>query len=385
MTDLAKHDLNKKKIMIVCGESSGDLHGANLVKELYKKDKNLFLFGIGGKLMRREGFSAFFKSEALSFMGITDVIKNHKIISKAKKICEFAIKDMKPDLLVLIDYPGFNLRLAKFAKKKGVKVLYYISPKIWAWNLKRIKKIKAFTDHVALILPFEKDLYDSNGISSTFVGNPLVDYDIPKKEVRVFDEIKRSPTIGLLPGSRPGEVKRLLKSLLESAVLISDDFETSDFIVSFACDEEKDFFYSTIKDYSDLINIRVEDKSVYNIFKESDFLIAASGTVTLEAAISGIPMIIIYKVSAMTYHVGKMLVNTPYIGLASIIAGKEVIPELIQEDCDPEKIKSCVNYYLKEEDIYKKMVKDLNDVKDMLGKKGVSKRTALIAMDMIEN
>ena len=384
-TVLSKSIKSGKKIMIVCGESSGDLHGAYLVKELFLQSPKSSIFGIGGKNMRREGFSAFLKSEDLSFMGITDVIANYGVISEAKKTAEFLIREEKPELLILIDYPGFNLRLAEYAKKRKIKVLYYISPKIWAWNMKRIKKIKENTDHVALILPFEKEIYNSNGIDSTFVGNPLLDYEIPEKKIRDFQKIKESPVIGLLPGSRPGEVKRHLELLLESAVLTSKEFRKPQFIISSACMEEKELLSSKVHEYRDLINIKIENNSVYNIFEKADFLVAASGTVTLEAAVSGVPMIIIYRVSPITYFAGRMLVKTPFIGLASIIAGKEVIPELIQGDAAPEKIKDHVLYHLKNEEVYNKMIKDLRDVKHKLGEKGVAKRTAELAIKLAGN
>ncbi|MGE4518080.1 MAG: lipid-A-disaccharide synthase [Desulfobacteraceae bacterium] len=377
--------LKSKRIMIVCGESSGDLHGSYLVSELFKIRPDYDIFGIGGKLMRRAGFSAFLKSEDLSFMGLTDVIANLRVISSAKKTAQHAIKDIKPDLLILIDYPGFNLRLAEFAKKNNTKVLYYISPKFWAWNFKRIEKIKEFTDHVALIFPFEKEIYDKYGIASTFVGNPLLDYAIPRKEARKFSEISKSPVIGLLPGSRKGEVRNHLQIMLDSASLISKEFENAKFIVSFACPGEEEFFYSCVRDYESHIDIKVEDGSVYNVFERSDFLIAASGTVTLEAAAAGVPMLIMYRVSRLTYFAGKLLVKTPFIGLASIIAEREVVPEFIQNDAEPEKLKNSVVYYLKEKDVYQKMINDLSEVRAMLGKEGVARRTAQIAAEMAES
>jgi lipid-A-disaccharide synthase len=380
-----KDSLKSTKIMIVCGESSGDLHGSFLVSELFKIEPELNLFGIGGKKMREQGFSAFFKSEDLSFMGITDVLANLKIISSAQKSAKNAVKDFKPDLLILIDYPGFNLKLAEFAKKHSTKVLYYISPKFWAWNFKRIKKIKKFTDHVALIFPFEKKIYDEFNIASTFVGNPLLDYAIKQKQPRPFSEISLSPVIGLLPGSRKGEVRKHLEIMLESAFLISKEFEKIKFVVSFACPGEEDFFYSALKKYEGLIDIEVETGSVYRVFEKTDFLIAASGTVTLEAAVAGVPMLIMYKVSNITYFAGRLLVKTPYIGLASIIAQKEVVPEFIQNDAEPEKLKDAVTYYLKEEDVYNKMLSDLKEVKEKLGENGVAKRTAQLALEMIKD
>ncbi|MDY0359914.1 MAG: lipid-A-disaccharide synthase [Desulforegulaceae bacterium] len=377
-----KDSLKSKKIMIVCGESSGDLHGANLVLELFRLCPKCKIFGIGGKKMRREGFSAFFKSEDLAVMGITDVVSNLKIISEAKKMAQHAIKDFNPDLLILIDYPGFNLRLAEFASKNKTKVLYYISPKFWAWNSKRIEKIKKFTNHSALIFPFEKKIYDEFKIPSTFVGNPLLDYEIPEKKNKDFSKISKAPVIGLLPGSRKGELKKHLGTMLETAVLVSREFEKIKFVVSFACSGQEDFFYSILKKYSNIIDIEVEEGSVYRLFEKSDFLIAASGTVTLEAAIAKIPMIIMYKVSSLTYFAGKLLIKTPFIGLASIIAGREVVPEFIQNDASPEKIKNAVVYYLREKDAYLKMINDLSEVKSMLGSPGVAKRAAKIALDM---
>jgi len=376
--------VDPEKIMIVCGEASGDLHGAALVREIRNKLPKAEVFGIGGNLMRREGFMAFFKSEDLSVMGITDVIANYGVIKEAKELVEFAIISEMPDLLVLIDYPGFNLRLAEFAKKHGVKVLYYISPKIWAWNIKRIAKIKKFVDHLALILPFEKQIYESFGVSSTFVGNPILDRNVRKRHNRSFEEIKKSPVIGLLPGSRPGEVKRHLKILLESALLCSGEFDAPKFILSFACESEKEFFFSMVAKYQDMIDLTVETESVDNIFEKVDFLVAASGTVTLEAAVANIPMIIIYRVSSFTYYLARLFVKTKHIGLASIIAGREVIPELIQYQVRPTKIRDHILYYLNDEEIYNNMIEDLKMVEKSLGTRGVSSRVSEIIMDMIK-
>lgn len=374
-----------KHIMVLAGEPSGDLHGANLLKELKKKEPSVNITGIGGDGMKACGMELFFHIDQLSVMGVTEVLFQFNIIKKAFDLFKAKIRTTSPDLLILIDYPGFNLRAAAFAKKNNIPVLYYITPKIWAWKKSRIKKIKLYVDHVALIFPFEEKLYLKEHIPCTFVGHPLLDFYtdqmVEKKEKRENSSL----VVGLLPGSRESEISNLLETMLQAAIIIAEKQNNVKFLVSQALSVNQEHFKAVLHRYNhdnhdNLFTIVKGD--VARIFKKADFLVAASGTVTLEAAICRIPMVIVYKMSFVSYSLAKIFVKLNHVGLANIIAGKEVIPELIQNSATPEKIADKTLSILKDKNL-SSMAGRLSMIRNLLGGKGASKRTAKIAHDMI--
>jgi len=418
--------------MIIAGEPSGDLHGASLIKELRKKNSSLIITGIGGDLMAQAGMKLFFHIKDLSVMGVTEVIMQFNRIKQAfdlfrekidppkpyyqhyqPKHGQAEFQQEKPDLLILIDYPGFNLKAAAHAKKRDIPVLYYITPKVWAWNRSRLKKIKQYIDHAALIFPFEEAIFQKAKIPATFVGNPLLDYYNPN--YYISKDTTSTTTIGLLPGSRESEIYNLLEMMLQSAILTYNKLILQNnrhgcekqnsqhqvtFLVSAASSININKFNKILKQYNQ-VNIKPCNQNNINIseyenifevvhgeptelFRRCDLLIAASGTVTLEAAICGVPMVIVYKTSPLTYFLAKTFVKIPYVGLPNIIAKYQIVPELLQHDATPQKISEQVLSMLNPANLASTRKRLLMMTQYILGGAGASARTAKIAVQMIQ-
>lgn len=375
-----------RHVMIIAGEPSGDIHGGSLVKELKKMDPLLKISGIGGPCLKKAGVELFFDIENLTVMGFVEVFFQIKYIRQAFSLFKHHIRTYTPDLLILIDYPGFNLKAAAWAKQKNIPVLYYIGPKVWAWNQSRLLKIKRYVDHAALIFPFEYGIYKKAGIPATYVGNPLLDYigdfDSQWKRAKDSASVKDHMVVGLLPGSRKNEIKALLIPMLRTAMMLQDRFDHISFVVSAADSINPDFFNKIMEPYRGNKRFSVVYGDPAPIFYKADLLIAASGTVTLEAAVHEIPTIIIYKVFPLTFFLGKHLVQLKFVGLANIIAKKEIMPELLQEDVTPEKICRKAITMLKEDNL-RSIKKDLSMIRKLLGGKGAATRTAKIAMSLL--
>jgi len=377
-----KKPINKKSVMVIAGEASGDIHGSRLVRAMKEKNSALFFSGIGGRDLRKEGVKTLVNSEELSVVGITEVFSKLIVILKAISMVKKSLKSMRPDLLILIDFPDFNLRIAGAAKKLNIPVLYYISPQIWAWRQGRVNKIGKLVDHMAVILPFEKQFYKKHNIPVTFVGHPLLDNS------RIFDKSLNKTTdnesvMGLLPGSRDGEIARHLPVMLEAARLISEQKKKIKFIVSVASSAKKKHIEHIIKKYKKTINLDIVTDTVDRIFKQCGLVVAASGTVTLEAAISVTPMIIIYKVSPISYWLGKIMIKINNIGLVNLIAGREIVPELVQNKASPENIADKALAILNDSQGLEKLRNELCGIRDLLGGPGASERVADIALSML--
>ena len=378
-----KKPINKKSVMIIAGEASGDIHGSRLVRAMKEKNSALFFSGIGGRDLRKEGVKTLVNSEELSVVGITEVFSKLIVILKAISMVKKSLKSMRPDLLILIDFPDFNLRIAGAAKKLNIPVLYYISPQIWAWRQGRVNKIGKLVDHMAVILPFEKQFYKKHNIPVTFVGHPLLDNS------RIFDKSLNKTTdnesvMGLLPGSRDGEIARHLPVMLEAARLISEQKKKIKFIVSVASSAKKKHIEHIIKKYKKTINLDIVTDTVDKIFKQCGLVVAASGTVTLEAAISVTPMIIIYKVSPISYWLGKIMIKINNIGLVNLIAGRKIVPELVQNKASPENIADKALAILNDSQGLEKLRNELCGIRDLLGGPGASERVADIALSMLQ-
>lgn len=376
--------MDKKSVLIIAGEVSGDMHGANLIKEMKKTAPDLEFWGTGGELMKHEGAELLYHINQMSLIGLTEVIKHIPFVYKVlDRITQFA-EERKPQIVILIDYPGFNIRLGRRLKKINRKIFYYISPQVWAWGKRRIKKIAGITDKMAVILPFEEKIYKEAGIDAVFVGHPLLDtvYTSVTKDEFIADT-GLSPdklTVGLLPGSRVPEVENLLPEMLESLRKVAEKLADVQGIVSMSPMIDKSVYDKITAGYP-LVPLIPEYN--YPIMRHSDILIIASGTATLEAAIFGTPMIITYRVSPVTYLFAKLLVKVRYIGLANIIAGKQIIPELLQKKSSAANVGEELENMLTRPVIRETMRTELQEVKEKLGTPGASRRAAQIAIELM--
>ncbi len=374
-----------KKVLIVAGESSGDLYGAQLVEAMASLSPEVKFYGIGGKEMERRGVNLLFSSSELAVVGITEVVEKMGHIWRAWREMRRFIVDHTPHLAVLIDYPGFNLRLARVLKDNAVPVLYYVSPQVWAWRPGRIKKIAERVAKMAVILPFEASLYQKAGVDVEFVGHPLLDIldaGLSRKEARRRLGVSpESLLIGLLPGSRDREIKSLLPPLVGAAEIINRDFPSCRFILPLASTIKRDLVQACIAGSE--VPLEVVEGRTFEVMKAADLLLVVSGTATLEGAIAGVPMVIIYRLSPFSYLIGRILVKVQYIGLANIVVGKKVVPELIQGEVTPQRIAHEAAKILRDPAKKKKIENEFELIQDKLGGMGASQRVARIALQMM--
>jgi lipid-A-disaccharide synthase len=358
---------NKHQILIVTGEASGDLHAAKLVRDVRKLNPDIDFWGMGGINMRQAGVNIIADTAGLAVMGFFDVLIHLPKIYSAKKIICNTIANSPPNLLILIDYSGFNLRLAKIAKQKGIKILYYIIPQLWASRQRRIKIIRKYVDKVAVIFPFEIDFYKRFDIPVCFVGHPLLDIVHPSMSIgeakQKFALNPQYKTIGLFPGSRKGEIKRLLPVMLKSAQLLKQQFPNIQFILALASSLTEDDLNPYLKKFD--LEIKIIANHNYDIMQVCDAIIAASGTVTLEIALMKIPMLIIYKISPPYFPI-KLIIKIPYIGLCNIIAGKQIVKEFLQQHANPKKISAEITRILTDNNYRNTMITELKKIKGKL-------------------
>lgn len=380
-------DKPSKRILIVAGEASADLHGSNVIKAIKELDPNVYFYGIGGERMKGVGVDVLFDSSDMAVVGVIEVLSKLKIIIKASRELKKSLDVYRPNLLILIDYPDFNLHLAKFARKRGIPVLYYISPQVWAWRRGRVKKIARLVNKMLVILPFEVSFYENERIDVEFVGHPLVDIVEPKyaneEALRRFNLEEDRVTIGLLPGSRKSEVKLLLPDMLKAAEILNRRLGTAQFVLPVASTIDEKEIKEIISNARSTVRINVTKDNIYDVINVSNVVIVASGTATLEAAIMNAPMVIIYKVSPLTYLIGKLLVKVKDVGLVNLMAGRRVVSELIQFDVTPERIANEVMSILENKELYFEMKNQLSWVKRKLGNPGASLRVARIATEML--
>ena len=367
--------------MMVAGEASGDMHGANLAASLKARRGGAELFGIGGQRMRSAGVRIAVDAHRLSVVGITEVFAKLPRILEGMRTAKRLIVDDRPDLLILIDFPDFNLHLAAFANKHAVPVLYYISPQIWAWRQGRVRKIRRIVDHMAVILPFEEAFYRRSGVPVSFVGHPLMDHYAPPADCEASPRNEHAVTIGLLPGSRDSEVGKLLPLMLSAAERIRKQRKVR-FLLSQAPSVSPGLVQRLTKDADVPVAVHKEDTG--KLLEQATLVIVASGTSTLEAALQGTPMIIVYKVSPLSYKLGRALIRVPHIGLVNLIADKRVAPELIQQEASPDRIAHEVMTMLDNPVLLAKTRKELTAVARRLGSAGASDKVAGIAWEMIE-
>ncbi|MDX1653497.1 MAG: lipid-A-disaccharide synthase [Brumimicrobium sp.] len=372
------------KLYIIAGEASGDLHAANLMKAIKSRSPQTdFRFWGGDNMMQVAGEPVKHIRE-LAFMGFVEVLANLRTILGNIKFCKEDILKYKPDAIILVDYPGFNLRIAKWAKEQGIRVIYYISPQVWAWKQKRVHTIKQVVDKMYVILPFEKEFYAGFGMEVDYIGHPLLDaidqYQARTEEyeLREKHELDQRPVICLLPGSRRQEVKTKLPIMLESL----KDFDDYQFIVAGAPALDQDFYEPFMQQYD---NVRIIHGATYDLLSVATAALVTSGTATLETALFRVPQVVCYKGSSISYQIAKRLVKVNYISLVNLILDKEAVKELIQAECTPKNIKRELKKVLPGGERHAQLHKDYDELIHLLGKGGASERVAEGIIDFLEN
>lgn len=368
------------KYYIIAGEASGDLHGSNLIKELKKLDAAADLRGWGGDKMQSQGVTLVKHYKDLAFMGFVEVIKHLPTIFRNLKFCKQDILNFKPDVLILIDYPGFNLQLVKWAKESGLKVIFYISPQVWAWKEGRVNLIKKYVAKLLVILPFEKEFYKRWNYEVEYVGHPLVEVieDYKKQHSTLNIQHSTSNTIALLPGSRKQEIKRKLPIMLATA----KHFPDYNFIVAKAPGINDDFYKMFLSDHK---NVNAASDQTYSILMRSKAALVTSGTATLETALFNVPEIVCYKADEISYQIAKRLIKLKFISLVNLIMNKEVVKELIQDDLTVEKLKGELHELLTNDLRQQQVRNDYRDLKDLLSQGGnASANAAKIIYGMLK-
>jgi lipid-A-disaccharide synthase len=366
--------------MIVAGERSGDIFGAELAAALRARLNNAETFGCGGEAMRRAGVDTVVDAHQLTMIGITEVISGLPRAYRAFHALLAEVDQRRPQLAVLIDFPDFNVRLAKQLKKRGIRVVYFVSPQVWAWRKSRLKQLKARIDKMLCIFDFEEAIYRTAGIPVEYVGHPLVDLVQPTRtREQFFAEIGLEPataTVALLPGSREKEVRHILPTMLEAANRLTLT-RKAQFVVAVAPTLNTQWLQKSMLDrYDGRARVRTATHATYDALEHCEVAIVASGTATLEAALRERPMVVVYRVSPLTYLLGRALVNVPYYSMVNILAGKQVVPELIQSDFTAEKVAGRVEYLLDHPQAREEMRQELRAVKDRLGPGGAIGRAA---------
>jgi lipid-A-disaccharide synthase len=364
------------RVMIIAGEASGDLHGAGVVRELKRLSPGCEVFGIGGDKMQSAGMQLIYHVRELSIMGFWEVLEHLPLIRSVEKTLLALLKVRRPDVVLLIDYPGFNLRFARQARQHGMKIIYYISPQVWAWNPGRVKKMKGLIDKMLVVFPFEVDIYSKEGIDVEFVGHPLLEVlDQPQARdafCKRWELNDQKRIVGLFPGSRRQEVERIFPSMLGAARILHQHHGTQT-IVGVASTLEKEYVTSFLRDDFPVTLIH---NATYDAMKNADVALVTSGTATLETGFLQTPMIVVYKTSFLTYLIGRLLVRIKNIGLVNIVAGRKIVPEILQYQLTPRRLAQEASNILESEGKQKEMSEGLAVVKEKLGTPGASQRVA---------
>jgi len=369
-----------RSIAIIAGESSGDLIGGLFVRAVKEKDPSVSFFGIGGVRMREAGVELQHTTQEMAFLGFTEVLKHLPFVSRVLNEMEALLRKRKPGLLVLIDYPGFNLRLAERAKRLGIPVMYYISPQVWAWGKGRVRKMRRLVDKMVVAFPFEVEIYEKEGIPVEFVGHPLLEAvkSGMTKEGFCFKAGLNAakPVLGLLPGSRRQEVKKILPVMVEAAKKIDEQRSDVQPVVGMAEGlEERDF--GSARDLPKVKGL------TYGLMASSDLVLVASGSATLETAILGTPMVVVYKTSFLSYQIAKKVVTIPNIALINVVAGKRLVPEFVQGQARPDKVAKAALELLGDSSKREEIKQELKKAVSSLGGPGASAKAAEIALSLV--
>ena len=373
-----------REIMLVVGEASGDMHGASLVNALLKRDPNLTFFGVAGDQLQQTSFETLFTVSELTGMGLLELAGNIKNIVAAYRLLRRTLRTRRPNLLILIDFPEFNLRLAKLAKRLGVPVLYYVSPQVWAWRQGRIRQIAQVVDQMAVVFPFEVEFYKRHRMPVEFVGHPLLDVvrvsQEPDSTLREIGLKKEKPVIALLPGSRRKEIAYHLPMMITAATELKRLEQAQFFCVRASTLDRAELQRELDRA---VFVIPIVEAGRYNAVNAADLVWAASGTATLETALLEKPMIVVYRVSWVTYCLARLLVKIKYIGIANIIAGKAIVPELVQSELSPERLVNESQAILNDDDARRRMIANLGNLRQKLGAPGAANRVAELAISLI--
>jgi len=360
-----------KKLYIIAGEASGDLHGSNVMKELLRSEPDMDIRFWGGDKMEAVGGTMAMHIRKLAYMGFVEVLMNIRTILRNIRFCKEDIEAFKPDALLLIDYPGFNMRIAEWAKKRGIKVYFYISPTVWAWKEKRVEKIRRDVFQLYVILPFEKPFYAKHNYEVEYVGHPLLDAieqynEQPVEPLAIPDDPR--PIIAVLPGSRVMELKKKLPVMLT----LVDAFPAYRFVIAGAPNMSKEIYDQLIGKH----NVSVVFGQTYALLQQSEAAVVTSGTATLETGLFGIPQVVCYMGNPISFWIAKRLVNVKYISLINLILDEEIVTELIQNDCNPERLKKELSMILKGQPKRATIEEGYAKIKAMLGKGGASEKVA---------
>ena len=378
-------ELDSRKVLIIAGEASGDLHGSNLVREVLLRDPSVCFYGVGSRRMSEAGVRMLADASDISVVGLTEVLLHlRKIYGVMRRLKQF-LRDERPDLLLLIDFPDFNIMIGKYAKKLGIPIVYYISPQVWAWRKGRIKQIAALVKAMIVVFPFEVELYKKAGVDVRYAGHPLTDVvrsDYTKTEAsKSLGLDPHARTVALLPGSRRKEITSLLPDMLGAAALLREQFSDLQFVLPVAPTLERGF----VEAYTggQTVPVNLVDGRVYDVLRAADAAIVASGTATLETGLMTVPMAIVYRISGLSYWIGRMIVDVENVGLVNIVAGKRVVPELIQQDATPQKIAEALSPMLSDPAYHKEITDALAAVRAKLGESGASARAAGVIMELL--
>jgi lipid-A-disaccharide synthase len=366
-----------KRVFLVAGEASGDLHGANLIRALHDLEPELVFEGLGGQRMAEAGMRLHFDLAGRAIMGFAEVIRSLAFIRRLFYETLNRIEQSRPDCLVLIDYPGFNIQLAKRVKTLGIPIVYYISPQVWAWKKRRIHTLAKLADKMLVILPFEAELYTRLGVDCTYVGHPLMDHI---NGIKTENHWPGKRVVGLLPGSREQEIRRIFPPMIACAKGIREVYPDTVFVTPCVDDARA----AQIKILAGDFSVETAVGKTYDVLKAARFCMVASGTATLETALWGVPFVILYRVAPITYAIAKTLVSVEHIGMVNILAGKRIVPEFIQGEIDPDRVVPVALELIRDSDTRSEMIRELGNVKESLGGPGASARAAKEVMSILE-
>ena len=373
------------RYFFIAGEASGDLHASNLIKELVKADPDAELRGFGGELMEQAGMNLLKHYGEMAFMGFLPVLMNLRTINRNFRMCEKELVNFNPDVLILVDYPGFNLRIARYARLVGIRVYYYISPKVWVWKSKRVKKIKEWVDGMFTIFPFETEFYARHGYPVNYVGNPVLDAVLDQQVVKPFDvfcaenNLTDKPVLALLPGSRMQEIKSLLPRMLKAV----NSIHTHQIVVTAAPNIPDHVYIGLVNGYQ----VSVLRDKTYQVLQMADVAVVASGTVTLETAVLRCPQVVCYRMGggALLFAVGKFFLGIKWVSLVNIILQRMAIPELLQHNCTAPNIRKEVKRILENKEYRTQIAASYDELHEKLGGKGASARAARLIVKKLRS